>query len=193
MAKTKYVTVAHQDDIYEPDYAGECIRQADEAADTIIVFSDYGELRDGKKTDNNKLLKVKRLLLLPLKISFFGKKIFERNRFVRRRILSLGNAICCPSVTFNTELVKKEVFSSPMKSNVDWAAWEEYSGEKGRFVYADKVLMYHRIHEESTTSELIHDDNRTKEDYEMFCKFWPKWIARLLLRWYSKSQESNKL
>lgn len=31
--------------------------------------------------------------------------------------------------------------------------------------------MGHRIHEESETSVIIGDNARSKEDYEMFCKF----------------------
>lgn len=52
-------------------------------------------------------------------------------------------------------------------------------------------LMYHRIHEESETSIIIGDNVRTKEDYEMFCMFWPKPIAKVLTRFYASSQKSN--
>ena len=54
------------------------------------------------------------------------------------------------------------------------------------------MQMGHRIHEESETSIIIGDNARSQEDYEMYCKFWPKWIAKLLVNVYSKSQDSNK-
>ena len=64
---------------------------------------------------------------------------------------------------------------------------------RGAFVYCDDILMYHRIHEESATTAIIADNDRTKEDFEMFCRFWPKWIARILERFYRKSEDSNML
>jgi len=55
------------------------------------------------------------------------------------------------------------------------------------------ILMGHRIHEESETSAIIGDNKRSLEEYEMFRKFWPKCIADLLIKLYSKGQNSNQL
>ena len=33
----------------------------------------------------------------------------------------------------------------------------------------------------------------SKEEYEMFCKFWPKSIAGVIFKFYSKGQNSNQL
>ena len=32
-----------------------------------------------------------------------------------------------------------------------------------------------------------------KEDYEMFCKFWPSFVAKLLVKFYSNSEKSNQM
>jgi hypothetical protein len=54
--------------------------------------------------------------------------------------------------------------------------------------------MGHRVHEESETSNVIGEGTgRTSEDYEMYRKFWPKWIADVLIKFYAKGQDSNKL
>lgn len=105
----------------------------------------------------------------------------------------MGNPVCCPSVTFNMEEMPGKIFTVGMKSNVDWEAWEKLSRLKGGFLYNKNMLCFHRIHQDSTTSELIADNSRTQEDYYMFCKFWPKWIARILIHWYTDSQKSNSL
>ena len=52
--------------------------------------------------------------------------------------------------------------------------------------------MGHRIHEESTTTEIIGERIRTKEDYLMLCKFWPKKIAKFINKFYVKAENSNK-
>lgn len=63
------------------------------------------------------------------------------------------------------------VFQNNMKSNIDWQAWELISRQKGEFAYIAKPLMCHRIHEHSTTSELLEVNVRQEEDLFMFRKF----------------------
>lgn len=186
--ETKYATVAHQDDIYESTYAEEILERMEKSKRPLIAFSDYGEVRDGKKVYDIQMLKIKRIMLLPLKISFF-----KGSKFVRRRILSFGDPICCPSVTFNLELVDRPIFRDGFRSCEDWEAWELISRKKGDFLYIAKPLMCHRIHEESATTAIIQDNGRVEENYIMFCKFWPKPIAKLINKFYTKSEDSNTL
>lgn len=187
-ANTKYVTIAHQDDIYEPDYVENLLCYIKKAGKPIIFFTDYGELRDGKKVYDNKLLNIKRIMLLPLR-----QKLFWNSKFVRRRVLSFGSPICCPSVTYVKENCPEVIFKSGFRSDEDWEAWEMLSRRKGAFVYCNKPLMMHRIHEDSETSKILLDNARTEEDYVMFCKFWPKFIAKMLTKIYGNSEKSNDL
>ena len=48
-AKTKYITIAHQDDIYEKDYLEIVLKHITRAKHPLLFFSDYYEIRDGKK------------------------------------------------------------------------------------------------------------------------------------------------
>jgi len=185
-AKTAYVTIAHQDDIYYEDYAERAVSRLEGSKNPLIYFTNYAEIRKGKRIENNNLLKIKRLMLFPLKIC-----LFEKSRFVRRRILSLGSAICCPSVTLVKDNLPEKVFRVGFRSNEDWEAWEMISRLEGSFLYDDHILMGHRIHEQSETSIILGDGARTEEDYMMFCKFWPKFIARILTKIYGMSEKSN--
>lgn len=185
-AKTKYVTLAHQDDVYNKEYLSHVMQAFSKYSDTLIAFSDYNELRDGKIICKNKNLKIKRTLLFPLK--FNGKK-----RLIKRAVLSFGNPICCPSVTYNKMLLENFVFDLKWSTNLDWSAWERLSRREGRFVYIDKPLMLHRIHEESETSNTIMNNQRAKEDLDMLAKFWPKNIAKYIFNQYTKSEKSNKI
>lgn len=185
-AKTDFITLAHQDDIYEPDYTKKILESIEKSKHPLIAFCDYGEIRNGRKTLDVKMLKIKRLMLLPLRFT-----PFQKSRWIRRRILSFGDPICCPSVTFVKENLPEPVFSVKFRADEDWQAWERLSRLKGSFLYTYQPLMYHRIHEESETSIIIGDNVRTIEDFEMFCLFWPKPIAKLLTRFYASSQKSN--
>lgn len=186
--KTPLATIAHQDDIYDETYTEHVLRAANNVSRPLIIFSDYAEIRDGEKVLKNHLLSVKRIMLKPLEI-----KSFHRSIFIRRRILSLGSPICCPSVTYNLEALDQPIFHNHFRSDEDWEAWEKISRLKGSFVYMKKILMCHRIHKDSETSAIIGDTGRSQEDFEMFCKFWPKWIAGIIEKFYSRSEKSNEL
>jgi glycosyltransferase involved in cell wall biosynthesis len=183
-----FVTIAHQDDIYERSYTELVLKGIMNTKRPLIAFTDYYELRNGKKIYNNQMLKIKRLMLLPMRV-----KAFSGSRFVRRRVLSMGDAICCPSVTFNLKKLEQPVFQNHFRSCEDWEAWEKISKLRGDFVYVNKPLMCHRIHEASATTAIIQDNGRVEENYIMYCKFWPKPIAKLINRFYTKSEKSNVL
>lgn len=187
-AKTKYVTLSHQDDIYEKDYLKEMLAAVHKAHKPLIFFCDYYEIRNGERVEHNRLLAIKELMLFPLRGGFA-----QRSRWVRRRILSLGSPICCPSVTYVKEHLPEVIFQNHFRSCEDWEAWEMISRRKGQFVYCHKKLVGHRIHHDSVTTEIIVDNKRSEEEYELYCKFWPKWIAGFLVKLYANSQKSNQL
>lgn len=185
--KSRYVTIAHQDDVYEEDYLKDVLAAIRRSRNPIITFTDYGEIRDGQKVLKSRMLMVKRLLLMPLRI-----KAFSGSRFVKRRVLSLGNPICCPSVTYCMERLKQPIFEVKYGSNLDWQTWAGLASQDGEFVYVKRPRMYHRIHRESTTSGLIENHERGREDMEMLGQFWPKPIAKLIGKAYSKGENLNK-
>lgn len=187
-ATTPYVTIAHQDDIYFEKYTEDGTKCMEKSKQPLIFFTDYYEIRDKKYVHSNKLLKIKRLLLLPLRI-----KTLQKSVFVRRRILSIACPICCPSVMFARENLPKTIFKVGFRSNEDWEAWEMISRMKGDFLYSASPLMAHRIHEESETSAIIADNKRSEEDFVMYSKFWPKCITKILVKLYANAQKSNDL
>jgi len=187
-AKTKYITIAHQDDIYLKDYVKKALQYLNRAKRPLLFFSHYGEIRQNDIVYNNKLLDVKKKMLLPLEV-----RLFQSSKFIRRRILSLGDPICCPAVTFVRANLPEKIFKSGFRSCEDWEAWEMISKMKGDFLYCKESLVLHRIHEESATTAIIGDNLRSKEDYQMFSKFWPKPVARLIVKFYSDSEKSNDL
>ena len=42
-------------------------------------------------------------------------------------------------------------------------------------------------------TEIIADNDRSAEDLDMFKKFWPGWIARIIEHFYKKGEDSNNL
>ena len=121
-------------------------------------------------------------------------KLFQDSRWLRRRVISIGNPICCPAVTYVKPNLPEVLFESHFKSNLDWETWEKISRLNGSFCYVSAPLIGHRIHQGSTTSKVIGDDlGRTSEDLEMLERFWPEGVARLINRFYSAGQKSNDI
>lgn len=186
--KTPLVTIAHQDDIYDYEYSYQVVKKYEKNNNAIILFTGSYEIKNDLKEYSNRNLNIKKTLLSPLKSNkTSGLKL--NKRFV----ISLGNSICCPAVTFNVDRIKFPIFASEFKCNVDWYAWERLSKLKGKFIYINLPLMGHRIHSDSTTTEIINNNIRTKEDLIMFKKFWPTFIAKAINNFYSNSEKNNKI
>ena len=184
--KSGLVTLAHQDDLYEESYTEEMLTRMNKAKEPILYFTNYGEIRKGEKVTENQLLKMKRVMLTPVRMA-------PGRKWGKRMSLRFGNSICCPSITYRMSAMAGRRFGGQFKSNLDWEMTESLSRESGEFVYCPTVQMYHRIHEESTTSELLEQNLRRLEDFEMFQKFWPKGIAKVVSRAYASGEKSNKL
>lgn len=185
--KTELVTIMHQDDIYDYDYSQAMVDAYKKYPESLIIFPDYYELRNGEKVEQNTLLKVKHFLLWPLRFTS-GK-----SKFMKRMALRFGDPICCPAVTFNTKKVQPPLFDNEMKNDVDWHAWEVLSKEPGNFTFVDQKLMGHRIHTGSETTKNIQNNLRTKEDYQILKRFWPDFIARKIAKLDAKSEKSNQV
>lgn len=184
-ADTDFVTIAHQDDIYEPEYTREILKKAD-GRKPIIVFSGYYEIRCGERVYKNKLLNTKKLMNT-------GFKLFPKSKFVRKKVLSFGCPICCPAVTYPKSTYKDLRFSDSMVECVDWEAWLRLMKLDGEFLYIPKPLMGHRVHESSTTTKTIADNSRYEEELAIFRQLWPDWFANWLIKRYHKACDSNSL
>lgn len=183
-----FVTLCHQDDIYLPGYGAAFHKMAAAHDDILIFFTDYGEQRGDQLVTRSRLLNIKRALLWMMRI-----KPFQTWRFAKRRTLSLGDPICCPSVTMNLNRLPDHFFQRGMITNLDWQAWETASNMPGRFAYHREMLMLHRIHPSSTTSQVLGEGGRGAQDEIMFRKFWIAPIAKVLARLYASSEKSNNL
>ncbi len=187
-AKTSLVTIAHQDDIYDTDYLENVLKYANNSIEPIIIFTDYYEIRKNKKTPNNINLIIKRIMNYGYK-----KKKNQYNPRFRRKILSFGDSISCPTITLVKEKCGVSPYNQEFKCSADYKTWSELSKLQGSFVYIPKKLMGHRIYEESTTTESLKNNVRQSEDLSIMMEYWPKPIAKLMYKIYSNSERSNKV
>jgi glycosyltransferase involved in cell wall biosynthesis len=186
LADTDYVTITHQDDLYAPTYTEKVLAEVQKSTNPIFIYTDYAELRGNEIVANNTLLRIKRLLNSPLKTRF-GKE----SKIVRNRVFSLGCPISTPSVAYNRNRFPTLQFDEEMATNLDWDMWQRLSEEEGTFGYIPEVLVLHRVHPDSGTSAGLAGGFRQAEDYEMYRRYWPEGIAKVLATLYAKSYSSN--
>ena len=125
-AQAEYVTIAHQDDLYFSGYTAAAAGAA--RADALLLYTDYVELFEERTIKKSRLLSIKRRMNFPLRF-----RVFQKSRFVRNRILSLGSSICCPSVVFHKQSLSGFSFDPAFKCDLDWDAWSPHRPKKRRF------------------------------------------------------------
>ena len=186
-AKTPYAVIAHQDDVYFPEYAERVLKAFRKNPDSLIVFTDYGDLMDDGKVHKNRFyLWIKRFLLLP----FYFKHAL-RSRFGKQSAVRFGNAISCPTVSYNLSVLGEFKFDTSYSVNLDWAMWLMLSERKGAFVFVPRSLMAHRISGEMETAAAIRDNRRFQEDFRIFERIWGKKMASFLMKFYKYACKSN--
>ncbi|SDH60624.1 Glycosyl transferase family 2 [Pseudobutyrivibrio sp. 49] len=186
-AETPLIMLAHQDEVLHKDFVKEIIEKINRSEDPIIVFTDYIEMHNNivdKK--QSKMIKIKKVLLGPA-----HSRLLMRTKFGKRMIQCLGNPITHPSVVCVRNKMPEIVFREEYKAAMDWDLWERLSKLEGSFVYVDKILLYHRMNDDNQTAVLLRTTNdRYNNEYEIFCRFWPRGIAKLIMRFYSNAYKN---
>ncbi len=183
-ADTELVMLAHQDEILHKRFVEESLKALNHAKDPIISFTDYIEMHHDKvDKKQSSMIKIKKILLTPIKWGNLRETVFGK-----RLIQRLGCPITHPSVICVSKKMPEPVFREGYKAAMDWDLWERLSKEKGSFVYVDKILLYHRMNDENQTAVLLQTTNdRYENEFDIFSRFWPKPIVKLIMHFYSKA------
>jgi glycosyltransferase involved in cell wall biosynthesis len=180
---TKYITLAHQDDVYFPEYTKLILYTNKNNNNNIITFTDYCEIYDDKYIYTNSLLFIKRLIIYPFFI--FKSKISSFQ--LLKLMISFGNPICCPTIMYNKKNIGHFNFDSTFNMNLDWDAELRLAKMPGNFTYIKKILLARRIHKDSESNKSLEINRRQYEDKKIFSKLWPRPMAHLILKLYSIS------
>ncbi|MBO9595846.1 MAG: glycosyltransferase family 2 protein [Niabella sp.] len=189
-ATTRYITIAHQDDIYSPDFAKEVLAKLEQFQNkkTLMVFTDYGDLVNGRERKRSLNAFVKNALLFPFRL-----KSTIQNKFTKKAVLALGNSICCPSVTLDRKHIGGMQFSPAYTCVLDWVAWLTLAKQEGAFIFINKKLVQHRIHIDSETTNQIKIGKRQQEEQAVLQSVWGPTLGRLISRLYSKGLTDNEV
>jgi len=159
---TELITIVHQDDLYDRNYAKEVINCYQSNKDASIIFTDFYEIKGDQKIKNSKNLFKKRIFIYMLKY-----RIFNNKKFFKRLSLRFYKAICTSSITFVKSNIDNNLFPTDLKYNNDWAGLEKLTLFDKRFVLIPKKLVGYRIDDK----KMKNLENK-KEDMLMYKKFW---------------------
>ena len=180
----QYVTLAHQDDIYEPAFLEKTTQALERAKDPIIAYTEYYELRGEDRVTQSNFLKIKQRMNRVISMA-------PRSRVLRRTVLGFGFPICCPAITYNKEKIQDICFRTDYQNSHDWEAACRLAKLAGEFVYIPEQLMGHRVYAESQTTKSIANGVREREDIEILNSIWPAPAAKFIMHFYRKGIDNN--
>jgi glycosyltransferase involved in cell wall biosynthesis len=188
-ATTKFVTLAHQDDLFDGSYVSRLRAALCANPGAIMAFCDYSEHSPQGPRSRNLNLRIKRALC---RRAFGARECISATRD-KVRLLSLGNPICCPSVMFDRSKIPDFRFPNGFRTNLDWMAWLGLARSPGGFVYVRDRLISKGVHADSATTATIASRAREREDRALFDALWPRPIAAALAVAYRLGYRANSV
>ena len=180
-ATADLVTLAHQDDLYYPDFAQQTRALFGVAPNASLCFTDYEEIDDrGNPLARGRVLRVKHILRA---LAVGGREVVQ-SRAGKRGLLAFGSVVPCPSVTLNRKVIQGFPFLRRLS---------DQSG-LGRMVAtapSEPPVRLQPAGADGTpaasgaeTSRSKQDGRRREEDRRMFHRIWPAPIAGVLASLY---------
>jgi glycosyltransferase involved in cell wall biosynthesis len=174
-AQARYVTLAHQDDIYFPPFTAVSLDLLTGNPRAALAFTGYIEIDDHGAPTGSKISLVKHTLE---RLTLGGAT--EPSPARLRAFLSFGNPLPCSSVTFDLIRLTGFEFSGAFRSNLDWDAWLTLAEAGVAFVRTPQRLIGRRHNPLTATSALIREGVRAREDLAIFHRLWPGPLADLI-------------
>jgi cellulose synthase/poly-beta-1,6-N-acetylglucosamine synthase-like glycosyltransferase len=178
----RYVTLAHQDDVYAPGFAERTLALFARHPEGSLCFTSQREIDDAGVARASRVSRVQRLI----EAVTLGRREVARG-LPMRLFLSFGNPLPCSSVTFDRTRLADFAFREGFASNLDWEAWWSLLQQGHVFLHAPEPLVARRRNALTETSRQIAAGGRAREDRAMFSRIWPAPIDRALAALYASS------
>lgn len=179
-AEGRFVTVTHQDDLYNRHYVEELRKAYERWPDMSVFMSDGVLIKNGRLNRGGAVEAVKKVLRLPWRL-----RCLCHLPVVKMAGLIFGNPVMCPSCSYGKHKVSLPLFSDEYDFVLDWECMRKLALREGRFVCIELPLLYYRIHDHAATKACMENHKREKEERQMFEKIWPGWLTDILLKGYS--------
>lgn len=182
-AGTKYVTICHQDDCYDPRYFETVRKYFDDKL--LFLHTNYKNIFTDE--NNNSTVRTSKNVVFKRIIHFFfANKWQQSSIFFKKCDLSFGNSICCPTCTYNKSNLEFPLFISKYRHGIDWDLYIKLACRPGRVAYVRKPVLFKRIHVNSQTTDDVRSGVRKQEDIEIYSRLWPGFMSKILQKILSR-------
>jgi hypothetical protein len=171
----RYVTLAHQDDVYFPLFLKRSLELLTGTTGAAVSFTGYEEIDDDGARMQSRTSLIKHALE---RMTLGGRTAPSPAQM--RAFLSFGNPLPCSSVTLDRSRLSGFAFSGDYRSNLDWDAWIRLLGQSAVFVRTNERLVGRRHNQLTATTALTREGVRRAEDMMIFRRLWPRPIADIL-------------
>jgi hypothetical protein len=171
----RYVTLAHQDDVYYPEFLARSLALLGANPAGCLAFTGYVEIGDDGRRVRSRTSLVKHALEQVI----LGAAAAPGPARLRA-FLAFGNPLPCSSVTFDRQRLGDFAFSADFRSNLDWDAWLRLLDAGAVFVRTSERLVGRRHNRLTATSALTREGVRRREDLILFRRLWPRPAADLI-------------
>jgi len=156
LVRTPYFCLAHQDDVYEPDYLARMLARLEAAPAAAMVHCQARAIdRDGKE------------LRSPAERykAHFWRRARASDRAGLYRQLWRGNFVCCPSVLYRTAAFGQVGgFHAGLSFAVDWELWFRLLAAGHDIAAEPAELLRYRRHPAATTRDATRTLTRFLEE-----------------------------
>lgn len=176
----RFVTLAHQDDLYQTDFLARTLDLFTRRPEGALSFTGYHEIDDDGAVRRSKVSLANTVLT--------GATLGggETVRGLRSRLfLGLGCAIPCSSVTFDMHKLADFSFSPDLSCCMDWDAWWRLRESGHLFLRTPQRLVHRRYNGQTATAQAKREGHRQSEDLAILRAIWPSRIGDLVHRVYS--------
>ncbi len=171
----RYVTLAHQDDVYFPPFLAASLDLLAAVPGAALSFTGYVEIGDNGSPVRSRTSLIKHAL----EAMTLGRRTAPGPARLRA-FLSLANPLPCSSVTFDRARLGDFAFSDAFRSNLDWDAWLRLLDDGALFARTAERLVGRRHNQLTATTALTREGVREREDQVMFRRLWPRPVADLI-------------
>lgn len=156
LAATPFVCIAHQDDVYAPDYLATMLQALEPRADAAFAHCAATAIDTTGRA-------------LPSPAERFKLRLLARAATCDRRglyeLLYRGNFVCCPSVLFRTAMLRATPFAPALRFALDWDLWFRLLLAGHSFVTVERALVQYRRHDRAASRALTQDLSRFDEEF----------------------------
>ncbi len=189
-ANTRFVTLAHQDDLFECSYVTRLRAALSANPGAIMAFCDYSEhsphgTAPAKSQSANKARPLHEESSAP-------ENAFPR-RATKCAFYRWATRSVAPVSCWIGQKIPNFRFPSGFHTNLDWMAWLSLAHGPGGFVYVRDRLISKGVHADSATTATIANRTREREDRVLFDALWPRPVAAALAAAYRLGYRANRI